>query len=122
MSLVKSYARVVNPLVAALTGTAVAYTLIVLVVVRLVAGRIVASSGIPLFDVIVSLLVGGLSLGFLNPAGVPVIGLAFAAAGLLRESRQHRRLFVFILLAVGIALCGYATLISLRHTGDDYRP
>jgi hypothetical protein len=112
----------VKPLAAALTGTAVAYTLVILVVVRLVVGRILSSAGIPLFDAVASLLIGGLSLGFLNPAGVPVIGLAFAAAGLLRESREGKRGFVFILLGIAIVLCAYATFISLRHTGDNYQP
>src|SRR6266478_5443008 len=39
---------------------------------------------------------------------VPVLGLAFAAAGFLRESRGSKRRFVFVLLAIGVALCAYA--------------
>jgi hypothetical protein len=112
----------VNPLLAELTGPAVAYIIVALIVLRLITGRIMPSSGIPLFDGVASLSLGALSLGFLNPAGVPVVGLAFAAVGLLRESRERKRGFVFILLAVSIALCGYATFTSLSHRHDDYHP
>lgn len=73
----------------------------------------------PLFDGTVSVLLGAMSLGFLNPAGVPVVGLAFAAVGFLRESRESRCIFVFVLLTVGAVLCGYATFISLSHVGHD---
>src|SRR5260370_6313915 len=97
-----------TPFLAVLTGTAVAYIVIVLVVLRLIVGRVVSASWIPLFDGVVSIVLGAVSLEFLNPAGVPVIGLAFAAVGLVHESRESKRIFVFILLAVGIALCGYA--------------
>jgi len=62
---------------------------------------------------------GAMSVGSLNPAGVPVIGLAFAAVGLLRESRESKRIFVLILLGTGAALCGYATLVSLSRAGHD---
>jgi hypothetical protein len=109
----------VKPLLAALTGTAVAYIVIGLIVLRLIASRIVRASWIPLFDGVVSVLLGGMAFAFLNPAGVPVVGLAFAAAGLVRESREGKRIFVFLLLVVGAALCGYATFVSLSHTGHD---
>jgi hypothetical protein len=109
----------VNPFLAAISGTAVAYIIILLVVLRLIASRVVRASRMPLFDGTVSVLLGAMSLGFLNPAGVPVVGLAFAAVGFLRESRESRRVFVFVLLAVGAVLCGYATFISLSHTGHD---
>ena len=108
-----------KPILAALTGTAVAYIVILFVVLRLIASRVVSASWMPLFDGVVSVLLGAMSLGFLNPAGVPVIGLAFAAAGFVRESRESKRIFVFILLAIGAALCGYATFISLSHAGHD---
>ena len=108
-----------KPFLEALTGTAVAYVVIALIVLRLIASRIISASWTPLFDGIASILLGAMSLGFLNPAGVPVVGLAFAAVGFLRESRESRRVFVFILLAAGAALCGYATFISLSHTGHD---
>ena len=108
-----------KPFLAALTGTAVAYIVIALIVLRLIASRIARASWMPLFDGVVSILLGAMSLGFLNPAGVPVVGLAFAAVGFLRESRESKRIFVFGLLALGAILCGYATFISLRHAGHD---
>ena len=108
-----------KPFFTALTGTAVAYIVIALIVVRLIASRVVSASWIPLFDGVVSIVLGSMSLGFLNPAGVPVVGLAFAAVGFLRESRESKRIFVFVLLAVGAVLCGYATFISLSHAGHD---
>jgi hypothetical protein len=109
----------VNPFLAALTGTTVAYIVILVVVLRLIASRVVRASWMPLFDGIVSVLLGAMSLGFLNPAGLPVVGLAFVAVGFLLESRESRRIFVFVLLAVGAVLCGYATFISLSHAGHD---
>jgi hypothetical protein len=109
----------VKPFLAELAGISVAYIVIALVVLRLIANRVVGASWIPLFDGVASVLLGGMSVGFLNPAGVPVIGLAFAAVGLLRESQESKRIFVFILLATGAALCGYATFISLSHAGHD---
>ena len=108
-----------KPFLAELAGISVAYIVIALVVLRLIASRVVGASWIPLFDGVASVLLGGMSVGFLNPAGVPVIGLAFAAVGLLRESQEGKRVFVFILLATGAALCGYATVISLSHAGHD---
>lgn len=117
--LLGSHARIVNPFLAVLTDTAVAYIVIVLVVLRLIASRMVSASWMPLLDGVVSILLGAMSLGFLNAAGIPVIGLAFAAVGVLRESRESKRIFVFILLAVGAALCGYATFIALSHAGHD---
>jgi hypothetical protein len=109
----------VKPFLAALTGTSVAYVVIALIVLRLIASRIISASWIPLFDGVVSILLGVISLGFLNPAGVPVVGLAFAGVGFVGESRQSKRSFIFILLAVGAVLCGYATFISLSHAGHD---
>jgi hypothetical protein len=109
----------VKPFLAALTGTSVAYVVIALIVLRLIASRIISASWIPLFDGVVSILLGVMSFGFLNPAGVPVVGLAFAGVGFVGESRQSKRSFIFILLAVGAVLCGYATFISLSHAGHD---
>jgi hypothetical protein len=106
-------------LLAAITGTAVAYIIIALVVLRLIASRVLRASWTPLFDAIVSVVLGALSFRFLNPAGVPVIGLAFAAAGFVCESRAMKRTWMFVLLGVGGALCGYATFISL-HAAPDY--
>ena len=68
----------------------------------------------PVFFAIASIIFGAGSFAFGNPAGMPVLGLAFAAAGFLRESRSSKRLFVFVLLAVGVVLCAYATFLSLR--------
>jgi hypothetical protein len=116
---VRSHARIVKPFLAALTGTAVAYIVIALIVLRLIASRVVSASWMPLFDGVVSMVLGAMSLGFLNPAGVPVIGLAFAAVGILRESRESKRIFVFVVLTVGAILCGYATFISLSLAGHD---
>jgi hypothetical protein len=109
----------VKPFLAELAGTSVACIVIALVVLRLIGTRVVGASWLPLFDGVASVLLGAVSIGFLNPAGIPVIGLAFAAVGLLRESQESKSIFVFILLAAGAALCGYATFISLRHAGHD---
>jgi hypothetical protein len=111
--------RTVKPFLAALTGTAIAYIVIGVIVVRLIASRVVSASWMPLFDSVASILLGAMSLGFVNPAGVPVVGLAFAAAGLVGESRESKRMFVFVLLVLGAALCGYATFVSLSHSGHD---
>ena len=45
------------------------------------------------------------AFAFANPAGVPVFGLAFAAAGFLRESRGSKRMAGFILLGAGSLIC-----------------
>lgn len=108
-----------KPFLAELTGAGVAYIVIAVVVLRLIASRVISASGLPLFDGVASTLLGAMSLGFLNPAGVPIIGLAFAAVGFVRESRESKRVFVFIFLGVGAALCGYATFVSLSHAGHD---
>lgn len=68
----------------------------------------------PIFFAVASILFGAGSFAFDNPAGVPVFGLAFAAAGFLRESRGAKRSYVFGLLAIGVALCAYATFLSLK--------
>jgi hypothetical protein len=68
----------------------------------------------PIFFAVVSITFGAGSFAFANSAGVPVFGLAFAAAGFLRESRGRRRPVVFALLTVGLALCSYGTFLSLR--------
>jgi hypothetical protein len=50
------------------------------------------------------------AFAFANPAGVPIFGLAFAAAGFLRESRGSKRMGVFILLGVGSLICAVGLL------------
>lgn len=117
--------RVLNAPLAVLTGPAVAYIIALLLVLRLIASRFdrvriekdggCGASWIPFFDAVASLALGLMSLTFFNPAGVPVIGMAFAAVGFLRESRESKRSFALILLALGTLLCGYATFISLSH-------
>ncbi len=67
-----------------------------------------------IFFGILAVLFGAGAFAFANPAGVPVFGLAFAAAGFLRESRGSKRLAVFILLGVGVLLCVIGTLRSLH--------
>jgi hypothetical protein len=67
-----------------------------------------------IFFAVVSIIFGAGSFSFANSAGVPVFGLAFAAAGFLRESRARKRPFVFALLIIGLALSAYGTLLSVR--------
>jgi hypothetical protein len=68
----------------------------------------------PVFFALASILFGAGSFAFANSAGVPVFGLAFAAAGFLRESRAAKRPWVFAVLTIGLALCAYRTFLSLR--------
>ena len=68
----------------------------------------------PVLFAIASIGFGAWSFAFTNAAGVPVFGLAFAAAGFLRESRGEKRKVVFALLTIGAGICAYATFISLR--------
>jgi hypothetical protein len=104
---------------AVLTGTAVAYIVIAVVAMRLIATRVIAASFIPLLDAVAAIGLAAISLRFANPAGVPVVGLAFAAVGLVRESRESRRIPVFMLLAIGAILCAYATFIALIHANHE---
>ncbi len=55
---------------------------------------------------VASILLGAVSFALADPAGVPVLGLALAAAGLVRESRREKR-------TATIALCGAGALLSL---------
>jgi hypothetical protein len=107
------------PPLAVITGTAVTYIVILLVVLRLMAGRVVPGSWIPVFDGFASIALGAMSLGFLNPGGLPVAGLAFAGIGILHESRDNNRTMVFVVLAIGAILSTLALFISLRHAGHD---
>jgi hypothetical protein len=51
-----------------------------------------------------------------DPAAVPVFGLAFGAAGLIREARGPRRKAVLAIACVGIVVClvGAALAIARR--------
>ena len=49
-----------------------------------------------IFFGVLALVFGIGAFAFADPVGVPVFGLAFAAAGFLREFRGSKRLFVFI--------------------------
>ena len=54
------------------------------------------------------------AFAFANPAGVPIFGLAFAAAGLLREFRGSKRMGIFILLGTGSLICAVSVLRSFH--------
>jgi len=54
------------------------------------------------------------AFAFADPVGVPVFGLAFAAAGFLRESRGSKRMAVFVLLGVGSLICAIGLLRSFH--------
>jgi hypothetical protein len=54
------------------------------------------------------------TFAFADPAGVPIFGLAFAAAGFLRESRGGKRMAVFVLLGVGTLICAVGALRSFH--------
>jgi hypothetical protein len=60
-----------------------------------------------------SILAGISSFGFGNPAALPVFGLAFGSAALLRESRGARRRPVLLTAGFGCIVCGLGTLVSL---------
>lgn len=62
---------------------------------------------------ILSILFGVGTFFFVNPAGLPVFGLAFAAAGLLRESRGEKRKAVIAISILGAVICGVGTVVSL---------
>ena len=51
---------------------------------------------------------------FADPVGVPVFGLAFAAAGFLRESRGSKRMAVFVLLGAGSMICAVGVMRSFH--------
>jgi hypothetical protein len=68
----------------------------------------------PLFFAVVSIMFGAGAFAFENSAGVPVFGLAFAAAGFLRESRGAKRNWIFALLIIGLGLSAFGTVLSLR--------
>jgi hypothetical protein len=63
---------------------------------------------------ILALIFGIGTFAFANPAGVPIFGLAFVAAGFLREFRGNKRMAVFILLGLGMLICTFGTLRSFH--------
>ena len=73
-----------------------------------------ANDGMSIFFGVLSVLSGLGAFAFASPAGVPVFGLAFAAAGSLREFRGRKRIAVFLLLGVGSLICAVGTLRSLH--------
>ena len=60
---------------------------------------------------ILSIVCGYLSLGSGNPPVIGVFGIAFAAAGLVRENRGEKRRGVVILCAVALALSIVGTIL-----------
>jgi hypothetical protein len=52
---------------------------------------------------------------FVNPAGLPIFGLAFAAAGFLRESRSRKRKAVLAFLGIGALVCSVGLLRSFLN-------
>jgi hypothetical protein len=66
---------------------------------------------------ILSLGAGVASFAAGNPAGLPVLGLAFGAAGALREYRGLKRSWVLGLVAIGLVVCIYEAVIAVRLAG-----
>ncbi len=66
-----------------------------------------------IFYALLSISFGIGTFAFKNPAGVPVFGLAFAAAGFLREFRGQKRKSVMMLLTGGSVICIVGTVKSL---------
>jgi hypothetical protein len=60
---------------------------------------------------ILSILCGYLSFGPGNPPVIPVLGIAFASAGLVRENRGSKRKGVVILCALALALSAVGTIL-----------
>jgi hypothetical protein len=67
-----------------------------------------------IFFGILSVVFGVGAFAFANPAGVPIFGLAFAAAGFLRESRGGKQMLVFVLLGAGALICTVGLLHSFH--------
>jgi hypothetical protein len=63
---------------------------------------------------IFAILLGVAAFMFTNPAGVPIFGLAFGAAGFLRESRGSKRAGIFILLSLGTLISSAGILRSFH--------
>jgi hypothetical protein len=54
------------------------------------------------------------AFAFADPVGVPIFGLAFAAAGFLREPRESKRVAVMILIGAGTLICSVGLLRSFH--------
>jgi hypothetical protein len=67
-----------------------------------------------IFFGVLAVVFGVGAFAFADPVGVPVFGLAFAAAGFLRESRGSKRMAVFILLGAGTLICAVGLLRSFH--------
>lgn len=67
-----------------------------------------------IFFGVLALVFGIGAFAFADPVGVPVFGLAFAAAGFLREVRGSKRMVVFILLGAGTLICAVGILRSFH--------
>ena len=61
-----------------------------------------------------AVLLGVGAFAFANPAGVPIFGLALAAAGFLRELRGRKRIPVVALLVLGSLINALGTLRSFH--------
>ena len=66
---------------------------------------------------VLSLGLGLSAFAFRDPAGVPVLGLAFGLAAVLRESRGSKRRAVLAIAGVGsaISLVGSILAIMIRN-------
>ena len=66
---------------------------------------------------VLSLALGLGAFAFRDPAGVPVLGLAFGLAAVLREYRGLKRRVVLALAAVGcvVSLVGSVLAILIRN-------
>ena len=60
---------------------------------------------------ILSVLCGYLSFGAGNPPVIPVVGIAFAAAGLVRENRGLKRKGVLVLCVLALVLSVVGTVL-----------
>jgi hypothetical protein len=67
-----------------------------------------------IFFGLLAIVFGVGAFAFVNPAGVPILGLAFAAAGWLREFRGSKRVAVLILLGTGSLICAVGVLRSFH--------
>jgi hypothetical protein len=62
---------------------------------------------------VLAILAGIASFEYGTPVSLPVFGLAFGAAALLRESRSSRRFPVLFSAALGCLVCGLVVIVRL---------